>query len=183
MSEQSDQSEYTHVRRPENLDHTPGVLLSRDTGDFAIQRMLELTDALFTASQRILEIEKEVYGGNAEGNVLLILSDCGTGCMGCPHPAWRQVRIRSNTKIGSKHYGERFLSKHRITRPSRVSRVQNHAPLHAAVRHALYVIEARSELIDFVSRLRRHLKSKQVPRYHVPVESQAASDEDSRERA
>lgn len=139
------------------------LLLSRDTAEQILERMEIYNLRLRQLSAKLLVLQKQKWGYDANGNVLAKLHDCGYGCMGCPHLSWYTLRVRRVNDTAKRNYGRRYVTFRRIKHPAKVSRVQQFPELLSLIHSINDTAADRARLVGFLSRLRKHLGLTQPP--------------------
>lgn len=151
--------------------HPPATLASSAKGqlptyrghfqDFVFDfesRLLSYNGRLSSLSTEIDAAQRKVWGANnLKGSVSLRQYNCGPTCMGCPHPTWYVLRLRTNARIGSPAYGRHFIAPVKTANPSRFSHVYRAPLVRDLVNEALRLIARRNLFFAHTRKLRQHI--------------------------
>ncbi|RBI66164.1 hypothetical protein DQ400_15610 [Vreelandella sulfidaeris] len=151
----------------EVLAHEAELMVGALTADIdAI--MGEYTRQLLDIVERIREAQPRTHGA-----VLLDVSRCGYGCLGCPHPVWRKW---VNRQQHSRHSPSTWHAV-RIQRPGVAARAKS-VPQEARelIAEALVLIERRARFIDHLKRINKAIGT---ARHYRPELGQHGGKENS----
>lgn len=152
----------------ERVDQHHVAQLSANRLDEIIERLSEIAELL-----KLPEFQPA-----RTGSITLSLNNCGTGCLGCPHPTW--LRWRASFNASSKKYiftGSKISDP--LNRVRSAGEFQEGAPyVRSLIKEAKELLEEKEKLVKGFSILRRITKKIENPSETDDVDDYEETDED-----